>query len=341
MNWDHVDPVGASYVGDRRPDFMFANDHWYVGTHIDYGPDGALYFADWHDDTTCHRREDVEWDRTNGRIFRVHYGEFKPAAVNLGKMSDTELVALHTHRNQWFVRMARRLLQERAATRQLAGDAIASLQALLNSKHPVPLRLDALGTSYACGLTTVESLEALRSDEELVSSRAERLLAESNLLRPLVISGGLGRRELASALRQVPTETARFIAAGLISTRTQSEDPLVVKLTWYGTEPLIAADPAWGLQVARTSKDPAFRGWIYRRIAAIPKIAPCFSMPCRKILAQSSPPWPSSSRRRLRSKLPPPGPKFTIPSSLPPAGPGSQARSPLPRRQIPGSANSP
>ncbi|MDB4789386.1 FG-GAP-like repeat-containing protein, partial [Verrucomicrobiales bacterium] len=78
INWDHVQRKGAGYEGNRRPDFLFANDHWFIGTHLDYGPDGALYFTDWQDDTTCHRQSDLEWDRSNGRLFRVHYGEHQP-----------------------------------------------------------------------------------------------------------------------------------------------------------------------------------------------------------------------------------------------------------------------
>ena len=30
INWDHVDRKGSSYEGNRRPDFLFANDHWFI-----------------------------------------------------------------------------------------------------------------------------------------------------------------------------------------------------------------------------------------------------------------------------------------------------------------------
>ena len=42
MNRNYTARSGSGFTGDRRPDFMFANDHWYVGTAVHYGPDGAL-----------------------------------------------------------------------------------------------------------------------------------------------------------------------------------------------------------------------------------------------------------------------------------------------------------
>ena len=62
----------------------------------------------------------IDWDRTNGRLYRISWVEsFKPVRVDLASQSDAELVALHGHSNEWFVRTARRLLQERAAAGRL------------------------------------------------------------------------------------------------------------------------------------------------------------------------------------------------------------------------------
>ena len=51
-----------------------------------------------------------------GGPYRVH---------QLVELSDAELVALHTHKNEWHVRTARRLLQDRAALGKVDGRAIA------------------------------------------------------------------------------------------------------------------------------------------------------------------------------------------------------------------------
>lgn len=280
MNWDHVSPAGASYTGDRRPDFLFANDHWYVGTQIGYGPDGALYFADWHDDTTCHRRDDAEWDRSNGRIFRVHHGELKPARVSLGTCSDPELAALHTHRNQWFVRTARRLLQERAASRPLDPSALRTLQGFLGPEHPDPLRLDALGTLHACGLGPASPV----TGERLIA-RAVRYQSEAGTLDPLDSESALVRREVASALRLLPGDRGRAVATSLVASLPAEEDPLVERIAWYGLEPLVARDPAWALGLAGTTRHAGTRERIYRRIAALPDHrALLFAEPATRVL---------------------------------------------------------
>src|SRR5581483_11498960 len=53
------------------------------------------------------------WDRSNGRIYKISYGDNKPVSVNLGKATPAELVKYQLHENDWYARHARRLLQER------------------------------------------------------------------------------------------------------------------------------------------------------------------------------------------------------------------------------------
>ena len=38
-------------------------------------PTAAVYVADWHDTRTAHPDPDAEWDRSNGRIYRIAYGD--------------------------------------------------------------------------------------------------------------------------------------------------------------------------------------------------------------------------------------------------------------------------
>lgn len=81
--------------------------------YLRYGPDGQVYIIDWYDKNECHHREDEGHDRSNGRIFKVIYGSPKPVQVNLKQLSDEQLVELQLHRNDWYVRQSRRILQER------------------------------------------------------------------------------------------------------------------------------------------------------------------------------------------------------------------------------------
>ncbi|MEZ6063790.1 MAG: hypothetical protein R3C19_25865, partial [Planctomycetaceae bacterium] len=113
VNCDILEPNGSGYVGRHDKDFLKANDRWFRGINLKYAPDGSVYLIDWYDKNACHRTNPEIWDRTNGRIYRIVYGDRKPERVNLGAMSRAELVELQLHDNEWFVRMSRRLLQER------------------------------------------------------------------------------------------------------------------------------------------------------------------------------------------------------------------------------------
>src|SRR5205085_4719403 len=118
INHDILERNGSTYVARHGKDFMLANDSWFRGLSIQYGPDGGVYVADWCDTGECHNYQVAH--QTSGRIYKVTYGKVEHRPVNLAKLSDAELVKLHLHKNDWHVRHARRLLQERAAAGKLA-----------------------------------------------------------------------------------------------------------------------------------------------------------------------------------------------------------------------------
>ena len=106
INQDQLAPQGSGYVGDRAPDFLLANDQWSQLLYFTYGPDGNVYMIDWYDKNQCHLINPVVHDRTNGRIFKVSYGEPKQhQPVDLAKLSDAELVETH-HSSQRMVQPA-------------------------------------------------------------------------------------------------------------------------------------------------------------------------------------------------------------------------------------------
>ena len=113
INHDILERNGSTYVARHGKDFMLANDPWFRGIALQYGPDGGVYVSDWTDTGECHNYKVV--DRTNGRIFKITYGDVKPWKGDLAKLSDLELAKLQTSKNEWMVRHARRILQERAA----------------------------------------------------------------------------------------------------------------------------------------------------------------------------------------------------------------------------------
>jgi len=281
INWDMVARTGTGYYGDRRPDFMFANDHWYVGTHLDYGPDGAVYTADWQDDTTCHRREELEWDKTNGRLYRIHFGKYQPVKIDLGKASVAELVGYHTHANEWYTRTARRVLQERVAAGRLKAEEVkAGLLPVFTGGKEVPNRLRALWTLHSVGaLNDTDYAGMLTDASEYIRAWAIQLMGEDrqvssehNLtLAKLAESdpSAFVRRHLASVMQRIAPDQAWSIAENLAAHDEDVSDLNQPKLLWYGLEPLVAANPGRGLQLARVTKIPKLREFIYRRVASL------------------------------------------------------------------------
>jgi glucose/arabinose dehydrogenase len=79
-------------------DVLFSPDPTYLPVDLQYGPDGAVYAIDWSDTQHCHNPRDEIWDRTNGRVYRVAWAAtWRPARVDLGRLDDAALAALHGH----------------------------------------------------------------------------------------------------------------------------------------------------------------------------------------------------------------------------------------------------
>src|SRR5262249_19674820 len=150
LNNDRLVRSGSGYVGVHGADFLFANDPWFRGIDLRYGPDGGVYISDWTDLGECHDHDGVH--RTSGRIYKVTYGKPRPPQkIDVARLSDAELVKLQLHKNDWFVRAARRNLQERAAAGQDMKAVHAALHALLDGQRDVPRKLRALWALYVTG----------------------------------------------------------------------------------------------------------------------------------------------------------------------------------------------
>src|SRR5215471_9845439 len=94
INMDVPERQGSGFVGHHAPNFIEFNDVWSQIINLEEGPDGAVYMIDWYDKNQCHHNDPNGHDRTNGRIFKIAYGETKWAPVDLQKKSDDELIAL-------------------------------------------------------------------------------------------------------------------------------------------------------------------------------------------------------------------------------------------------------
>jgi putative membrane-bound dehydrogenase-like protein len=279
VNCDVLERDGSGYVGHHGQDLLLANDHWHRGINLRYGPDGSVYLIDWYDKNACHRRTPEIWDRTNGRVFNISYGRPEPVKVDLSKLSDMELVELQLRKNDWYVRMSRRLLQERAAAGKLSADVHPALWKIVTENPDVTRKLRGIWVLHATGgLDEAKRRALLGHDSESIRAWAVQLemedkAAPADVLTTLVAMAGsdpspLVRLYLASALQRLPLKDRWQLATELVKHAEDADDHNLPLVVWYGVEPLVPADPEEAMLLAATAKMPTVQRFIIRRAAA-------------------------------------------------------------------------
>lgn len=310
---NYTDVKGSSYIGKHAADFMRANDMHFIPVTQKVGPDGALYVSDWSDQQICHRGSGAveHWDRSNGRIYRVTYGsrlarqskdscaaatsqapnsgEFAyipTAPFDLAKESDETLAKLAVQtENEWFSRMARRVLMEKFTVIPSSREKLLALISIFDSNESSQrylttetwLRHNWLGSILMPDVYLQNLDFDVKHNERLVAQRMRSAASQPDFadtdLRVLSdaaqkYASPIVRRELASALQRLPQDQRKDLAAALLKHGEDAEDPMIPLLIWYGIEPVVAADAAVGLKLAKVSKMPKVTEFIYRRMAA-------------------------------------------------------------------------
>jgi putative heme-binding domain-containing protein len=282
LNEDRLTPAGSGYVGDGEPDFLFANDTWSQFISLQTGPDGQMVLIDWYDRNQCHHHDTETHDRGNGRIFKVMYdrGDTAAVKVDLAKETDETLVELLSHDNDWFVRHARRLLQERAMAGRLADDIVGLLDTKLAAAPTAAKRLRVIWAMHVTGALDARRSEALLDDPDpAVRAWAIQLANETGSI-PLETRIGryrqlaaddpspIVRLALCSALQRIPTEARWDICTGLVGHAEDAEDHNLPLMNWYAIEPLVTLDPQRAMSLAAASRIPAVSRYIIRRAAS-------------------------------------------------------------------------
>jgi putative membrane-bound dehydrogenase-like protein len=282
---------GSGYTGKHVDDFMMANDPMYLGFNHEFGPDGGLYVIDWYDPRPCHGQTPEHIN--TGRIYKITYGDSKKVEVDLSKLPSGDLVKLQTSANDWYVRHARRILQERGAN----PDVHRELVSILKDDPKVEHKLRALWALHATEGTTETVLsDLLKSEHEYVRCWAIQLLCEGGNVSDAVRQqfalmakedgSAAVRLHLAAAMQRVPVAARAEVLEGLVSHGEDADDHNLPLMIWYAVEPIVPANAALALQLAQKSKIPKVREFIIRRsvagsgAAAItgPKAAPAASV---------------------------------------------------------------
>ncbi|MFP6602983.1 MAG: PVC-type heme-binding CxxCH protein, partial [Pirellulaceae bacterium] len=276
VNQDLLVRRGSSYVARHGADFLMANSDWFRGVELKYGPDGGVYVTDWTDLGECHDRDGIH--RRSGRIYKVVYGAPPaPRALNLQTQSNRQLVDLQLHRNDWFVRHARRILQERAARGDSMQRVHYQLSLLLGENKDVTRQLRALWALHVTGgLEEIDLVLLLAHEREEIRKWVVRFMVSAeyrNAKTAAVLAAhageevsGLVRLHLASTLGRLELADRWPLATALAQSRQDRQDRQLVPLLWYGIEPAVMENVPRALRLAQQTKIEMLRTSIARRI---------------------------------------------------------------------------
>jgi len=275
VNSERLERAGSGFVGKHEPDFLLANDTWFRGINLCTGPDGSVFLIDWYDPRACHSNTPEIWDRSNGRVYRVSYGEPERSVVDVSNLRDEELIAAQADDNAWWRRNARRVMQERGSSPALR----AGLFEQLASAEDEVSALRALWSLHGIGELDEGVLRPqLASEHELVRAWAVQLMCEDRKVEEETLraleslaehdESPVVRLYLASALQRLTLDERWGIARGLLMHAQDADDHNLPTLYWYGLEPLVAHDAARLLDLVEACSLEDITRWSWRRAAA-------------------------------------------------------------------------
>jgi putative membrane-bound dehydrogenase-like protein len=274
--WHRLEPKRSSFTAHFGGDFLLGKDTWFRPVDLEVGPDGSLFVADWYDKRINHVDPVDYWDRSNGRIYRVAATGTKPVTgLCLHKLSNAELVGLLSHRNDWFVRQARRILAERRDP-----SIIPALRDLL-LEHSDGLALQALWAIYVSGGFDDALAEKLLAHPNAdVRTWTARLLGDAKRVSPPIQArltelarretSGTVRSQLACTCKRLPARDALPIVRELLQHAEDVEDPHIPLLLWWAVEDKAASGRELVLHLLDSPaawQNPLLRRFIVERLS--------------------------------------------------------------------------
>ncbi|WP_145106377.1 PVC-type heme-binding CxxCH protein [Gimesia panareensis] len=236
-------PDGTSFRTQHGGTLVQANDSWFAPTDLTVGPDGAVYFTDWHDKRTAHPNPDADWDRSNGRIYRLQGRGVKAAPfLQVHALESQQLLALLKQPNEWYVRAARREL----ITRQ-DPHVPTILKTQLHQQHSDHQTLQLLWTLASLdGLDEPTALQLLQHPAPTVRSWTIRMLGDRRSASPTIAQRFIQlaqtdaspqvRSQLASTAARLPADPALEIAQSILKRNLDRSDPHIPLLLWWAIE---------------------------------------------------------------------------------------------------------
>ena len=276
VNMDVLTRKGSGYVASHGEDFLLTNDTWSQWLNFKYDQSGSVFAIDWYDKNQCHSPNPDVHQKTMGRIFKISHSTDQWKKVDLYKASDKELVECQLKKNEWYVRQARQILQERGPNKKVH----KMLKEILANNPDETRKLRALWALHVTkGLEEKDLLDLLSNESEYVRSWAIQLIAEDKNPSEAAMKrfaelaandkSALVRLYLTSALQRVDPAKRFEILEALVQHEEDKEDHNLPLMLWYALEPTVPVDMNRALAIAIKAKAPKILSYTKDRLTAI------------------------------------------------------------------------
>lgn len=242
VSWWDVTPSGSTVKAMYGGVLLDAKDTWFGPTDVCMGPDGAMYVSDFCDERTAHPDPDANWDRSNGRIYRIDAPGAKPLTTfDISKRTSKDLVDLLAGPNRWMADRARVELAHRKDTsvgkrlRKMALEATDARRTLAGLWG-----LNAVG-----GFDSATSALLLRRPDPTLRAWTIRILGDDAEQHGVLArwlhslpeeSSPAVRLQLAATARRVNADLAMDIVDYLLRREPSTDDERLDWMIWWAIE---------------------------------------------------------------------------------------------------------
>jgi putative membrane-bound dehydrogenase-like protein len=314
VSWWNVTPNGSTVRASYGGVLWDSHDTWSGPTDVCLAPDGSLYVSDFYDQRTAHPDPDANWDRSNGRIYKISAEAAQPSKpIDIGTLSTNQLIDLLAHANHWYAVRARVEL-----ARRRDAQANKRLRTMATQTEDSRLALEGLWTLHAVGgFDDRLAFELLKHPYPYVRYWAIRFvgderIASSDVLKSFVELASreespVVRGQLAATAKRLPAKQGLPIVEALLHHFPNESDSRIPWLIWWAIESKAISDADYVVEMFTKDKmwaNPLARDNIFRlirRFAAEGKQDGYNS--CFNVIASSPAEYLASARRSLRQGL--------------------------------------
>ncbi len=225
INRDAITWHGSSSKGKEMPDFLSTDDPWFRPVDLSWGPDGALYIADFYNRIIGHYEVPLTHpgrDRERGRLWRIIFKR----GTNSGRHAENPVPTLPNDLAGWIAELGstnptRRTLALNELCDTYRAEALPAIKTALASPTNALQKLNAIWALSRLGLLDEATLLAALGDKEpFVRIHAARVAA------------GFGLRQSSAALSDDGTGKVQKLERtaalqGALHSALQDADPFV------------------------------------------------------------------------------------------------------------------